>query len=77
MAEKINIALQERMERYLNGGLSEQEIDELWAELITSDYYLDYLYTLANLRALFQAKQVKKEKPLALLSDEESLKIKT
>ncbi len=39
-----------RIDKYINGKLSEDEIDELWAELIQDGYHLDYLKSAANLR---------------------------
>ncbi|MEX0648901.1 MAG: hypothetical protein WEA56_11155 [Balneolaceae bacterium] len=42
--------IEERIVRYVNGNLSEMEIDKLWSDLIRDGHYLDYLKTIANLQ---------------------------
>lgn len=54
--------LEEKIDRYVNGQLSENEIDELWAELIQDDYYLDYLKSVANVKAVVAQNQAKNQR---------------
>ena len=49
--------LEEKIDRYINGQLSPRETDELWAELIQDDYHLDYLKSVANLKAVIERKK--------------------
>jgi tetratricopeptide (TPR) repeat protein len=49
--------LEEKIDQYINGQLSAQEVDELWAELIQDDYHLDYLKSVANLKAVIERKR--------------------
>lgn len=49
--------LEEKIEQYINGQLSAQEVDELWAELIQDEYHLDYLKSAANLKAVIENKR--------------------
>lgn len=56
-----NNELERKIDLYVEGKLSAVEIDELWAELIQNDYYLDYLKTAASLKKLSEkrSKQTK------------------
>lgn len=54
---KVNIDLERRIDLYVNGKLGSEEIDELWAELIQDDYYLDYMKSVANLKAVIDRKK--------------------
>ena len=49
--------LEEKIDLYINGQLSAQEVDELWAELIQDGYHLDYLKSAANLKAVIERKR--------------------
>ncbi|WP_440999652.1 tetratricopeptide repeat protein [Fodinibius sp. SL11] len=49
--------LEEKIDQYINGQLSAQEVDELWAELIQDGYHLDYLKSVANLKAVIEQKR--------------------
>lgn len=53
--------LEEQIDLYVNGQLSEKEIDELWAELIQDDYHLDYLKSVANIKAVVEEDRRKRE----------------
>lgn len=56
--ELIPQDLAEKVDMYINGQLSEKEIDNLWADLIQNENYMDYLKTVASLKMmshLFQA----------------------
>ncbi|MDZ7772249.1 MAG: tetratricopeptide repeat protein [Balneolaceae bacterium] len=53
--------LEEKIDRYVNGKLSPAEIDELWAELVQDPYHLDYLRSVANVKAVVE-KEVKKRR---------------
>lgn len=64
----INTELEDRIDDYVEGRLSSTEIDELWAELIQDDYYLDYLKTTANLKKLLAERTEKPARIFALNS---------
>lgn len=49
---KTKIDLEEKIDLYVNGELTAEEVDDLWAELIQDEYYYDYLKTVASLKAL-------------------------
>lgn len=49
--------LEEKIDLYINGQLSAQEVDELWSELIQDGYHLDYLKSAANLKAVVERKR--------------------
>ncbi len=49
--------LEEKIDRYVNGQLSAEETDELWAELIQDDYHLDYMKSVANVKAVIEEKK--------------------
>ena len=46
--------LERKIDLYVNGQLSHEEIDELWAELIQDEYYLDYAKSVASLKAVIE-----------------------
>jgi tetratricopeptide (TPR) repeat protein len=46
--EKQNI--EQKIDRYVNGELSAEEIDELWAQIVQKQEHMDYLTTSANLK---------------------------
>ena len=54
---KINKELEGKIDLYVNGKLNEEQIDELWAELIQDEYYLDYTKSVANLKAVIEQKR--------------------
>lgn len=47
---KEKLEIEEKIDRYVNGDLSQKEIEDLWVELIQDDEYVDYLETTANLK---------------------------
>lgn len=49
--------LEEKIDQYINGQLSAQEVDELWAELVQDGYHLDYMKSVANLKAVIERKR--------------------
>lgn len=53
--------LEEKIDRYVNGQLSQEEIDDLWAELIQDGYHLDYLKTVANLKEVVKKKKERRK----------------
>jgi tetratricopeptide (TPR) repeat protein len=53
--------LERKIDLYINGKLSADEVDDLWSELIQDDYYLDYTKTFANLKDLIEAKRIQTE----------------
>jgi len=58
--EKLEI--EEQIDRYVAGQLSQEEIDELWVELVQHDEYMAYLETSANLKEITRDKQEKSAK---------------
>lgn len=58
---KENKDLEERIERYANGMLDAEQIDELWAELIQDEYYLDYMKSVVNLKAVLTENKSRKK----------------
>ncbi len=46
--------LERKIDLYINGKLSAEEVDILWAELIQNEYYLDYAKSVANLKAVIE-----------------------
>lgn len=52
-----NRDLEEKIDQYVNGQLSSDEIDELWAELIQNGDQLDYLKTVANTKAVIESER--------------------
>lgn len=53
--------LETKIDQYVNGQLSPQEIDELWTELIRDGYHLDYLKSVANLKSVIQKRRVQRQ----------------
>jgi tetratricopeptide (TPR) repeat protein len=53
----VNNELERRIDLYLEGKLSHEEIDELWADLLQDKYYYDYMKTAATLKGMAQEKQ--------------------
>ncbi len=51
--------LEYKIDLYINGKLSQEQVDELWAELIQDGYYLDYTKSVANLKAVIEERQMK------------------
>ena len=47
--------LEYKIDLYINGKLNQEEVDELWAELIQDGYYLDYTKSVANLKAVIES----------------------
>jgi len=47
-----NKDLERKIDLYLNGRLSEDQVDDLWSELIQDGYYLDYMKSVANLKSI-------------------------
>lgn len=54
--------LERKIDQYVHGQLSDEEIEELWAVLIQDGDYLDYLKSAANLKAVMEKKR-KSRKP--------------
>ncbi len=61
----LNKDLERKIDLYVNGKLSAEEIDDLWAELIQDDYYLDYLKSVANLKAIIEDNRGSEAKAIA------------
>lgn len=54
---KVNKELERKIDLYVNGKLNAEQTDELWAELIQDDYYLDYMKSVANLKSIIDRKK--------------------
>ena len=52
-----NKDLEKRIEAYVDGDLSPHEIDELWAELLDSEYYYDYMKSVASLKQISEDRE--------------------
>jgi tetratricopeptide (TPR) repeat protein len=61
--EKLRIETQ--IDRYINGELSREEIDDLWVELVQHESYMDYLKTSANLKAVVE----QEKKPSSIITE--------
>lgn len=57
-----NKDLEKRIGEYVDGKLSSREVDELWAELINNEYYLDYLKSVASLKKIAEDRHVESER---------------
>lgn len=51
--------IERRIDQYLNGQLSDDEIEDLWADIVQSQEHLDYLNTMANLKEVVGNKRKK------------------
>lgn len=60
---KTNKDLERKIDLYVNGELNAEETDALWAELIQNEYYLDYMKSVANIKAIIDQKDLKKRRP--------------
>lgn len=58
---KVNKELERKIDLYVNGVLDAEETDELWSELIQDEYYLDYMKSVANLKAVIDRKKSKEQ----------------
>lgn len=56
---RIDKELEEKIDLYINGQLSQEEVDELWVELIQDEYHIDYLKTVANTKAVLESERGK------------------
>lgn len=52
-----NKDLEKRIEAYVDGNLSPNEIDELWAELLDNEYYYDYMKSVASLKKISEERE--------------------
>lgn len=52
-----NKDLEKRIEAYVDGKLSAQEVDELWAELLDNEYYYDYMKSVASLKKISEEQE--------------------
>lgn len=57
---KVNKELERKIDLYVNGKLNAEQTDELWAELIQDDYYLDYMKSVANLKSIIDRQKAAK-----------------
>jgi tetratricopeptide (TPR) repeat protein len=59
--KKEKIEIEEKIDRYIDGELSQEEIDDLWVTLIQHEEYIDYLKTSANLKDMAEKKKTNQE----------------
>ncbi len=59
--KKEKIEIEEKIDRYIDGELSQEQIDDLWTKLIQREEYIDYLKTSANLKDMAEKKKSKQE----------------
>ncbi len=59
----LNKDLERKIDLYINGKLNAEQTDELWAELIQDEYYLDYMKSVANLKAVILESREHKPSP--------------
>jgi len=57
----FNKDLERKIDLYINGKLSSEQVDELWSELIQDEYYLDYAKSVANLKAVIESERKSRE----------------
>jgi tetratricopeptide (TPR) repeat protein len=57
---KINKDLERKIDLYVNGELNAEQTDDLWAELIQDEYYMDYMKSVANVKAIIDRKHAEK-----------------
>lgn len=57
---KVNKELERKIDLYVNGRLDAEQVDELWAELVQDEYYLDYMKSVVNLKAVIDRRQAAK-----------------
>jgi tetratricopeptide (TPR) repeat protein len=55
-----NIELEHQIDRYVNGELNQDQIDELWTQLIQEPYYAEYLKTVANVSHIINSSKIRK-----------------
>lgn len=56
--------IEQKIDDYIHEELSAKEIDDLWAELLEDDYYLDYLKSAASLKKIIEENNQKKSRLL-------------
>lgn len=52
-----NKDLEKRIEAYVEGKLSAQEVDELWSVLLDNEYYYDYMKSVASLKKISEEQE--------------------
>lgn len=52
-----NKDLEKRIEAYVDGNLTSNEVDELWAELLDNEYYYDYMKSVAGLKKISEERE--------------------
>lgn len=50
--KKLRPDLERKIDLYVHGQLNDEQIDDLWADLVQNDYALDYLKTVASLKGV-------------------------
>lgn len=52
--KKMKPALERKIDLYVHGKLDDEQIDDLWTELIQDEHALDYLKTVASLKGIVE-----------------------
>lgn len=55
-----NIELEQQIDRYVSGELNQDQVDELWTQLIQEPYYAEYLKTVANISHIISSSKMRK-----------------
>lgn len=55
-----NIELEQQIDRYVSGELNQDQVDELWTQLIQEPYYAEYLKTVANISHIMSSSKIRK-----------------
>lgn len=55
-----NIELEQQIDRYVSGELNQDQVDELWTQLIQEPYYAEYLKTVANVSHIISSSKIRK-----------------
>lgn len=55
-----NIELEQQIDRYVSGELNQDQVDELWTQLIQEPYYAEYLKTVANISHIISSSKIRK-----------------
>lgn len=66
MEKSRDIELEKKIDAYIKGELSPEEVDDLWVELLKKPEYIDLLETEIDIKRLYEERQ-KKERPVYYL----------
>lgn len=64
MIQELNYDIENRIDLYLKGRLSQDQIDDLWVELIENPECYDYLKTVVSLRNIYKDQKINTQTPV-------------